>query len=161
MNTIENADTSQQQGILDCNELSMDCAVSQLIIEKSLNRCAESGLPRLIGIEGVSGSGKTHLANALADNLDNALLIDMWSLRNERGNVNKMAIIPDMTNSNIAYIIDETGYCNLDQLNKAIDTSGTFILFFQSFEDAPKTLLQKLQRFNLSFNDGLIMLKAH
>lgn len=161
MNTIENTDINQQQGILDFNELPMDCAVSQLIIEKSLTRSAESGLPKLIGIEGVPGSGKTTLAKALAYNLDNALLIDMCSLRNERGNVNKMAIIPDMTNSNITYIIDETSYCNLDQLNEAIDTNGTFILFFQSFEDVPKTLLQKLQRFNLSFNDGLIMLKSY
>ena len=32
--------------------------------------------------------------------------------------MNKMATIPEMTDGNITYIIDETGYCGAIQLNK-------------------------------------------
>ncbi len=163
MSTFENSDTSmsQQEWASDFNESSMDCAISQLMIEKKLDDCAIASAPKLIGIEGVTGSGKTVLANALADNMENALLVDMYFLQKERGSVNNMAAIPDMTDRNVTYIIDEPLYCNLDNLAQAVDVEGTFILFFQSFEDVPKTLLQNLQRFNLSLNDGLIILKAH
>ncbi len=102
----------------DNNEITLDYTMHVNEISKAIKELEEESLPKIIGIEGDPGSGKSNLAKVLHSSGNNTVLIDVTRLHSENSPYPDLTLA--MSNLNKTYIIDEAGITNKNKLWKAI-----------------------------------------
>ena len=131
----------------------IDHALSIKSISAELEKLTSNNLPKLVCIEGVSGSGKTILARVLAATGRNAKYIDV---REEYScnNYNKVDVSAHTKSGSTAYIIDEAACCTSESLvlflSHHLEAGGVAVLLCQNSRDLD--LPMKGSWFSLSKN---------
>lgn len=102
------------------------------LITSEMGKLISDGKQRVIGIEGMSGTGKTGLAKLLGHDGVNVKVIDVCSLL-ERGEFN-LDICHLLGDSNAVYVIDELSFTDancIPLLESHVENDGTLLFLVQ------------------------------
>ncbi|MCG9576109.1 hypothetical protein L1D14_07630 [Vibrio tubiashii] len=118
---------------LDSIERRVDMSAHLKTIEAEMQKLFMQGKPRLIGVEGQSGSGKSGFAALLKKAGVDVKIIDVGQLVervDRRVDISNLLVDPGTT-----YIIDEMEYvepCCVVQIQQHIESGGTIVFMAQS-----------------------------
>lgn len=125
-------------------DVEVDFTPHLALIERVMANLIAAKDPKLICIEGMSGSGKTGFSKVLGHNGTNVQVIDVCSLHeHSKPRVDISNLISDR---NATYVIDETGF--MDQecfplIESHVCSGGKMVVMLQSKRDLCYTLRSK------------------
>lgn len=122
------------------------------LIAGALDYQSAQGKPRLIGIQGVFGSGKTQLASVLVQTGVDVSYVDVLQHRQLTPG-RSYDISPLLEDPARTYVIDEAGYADQEGLSEAISAitrrGSTVVMLFQQFRELDSALVNRMVQFDL------------
>ncbi len=125
------------------------------MIGNALNKLEQAKEYKIIGIEGVTASGKSILAQVLTATGSNTILIDLCDLLSleER----QYDVLPLMKDLNNTYIIDAVDLADNRTIHHAIhnvlSSDGTVVLLYMKEHDIPESVRKDIVRFKITQTD--------
>ncbi len=145
------------------DEIVVDHRINLSKIGNAINELNENSKPKIIGIEGSAGTGKSILAKLLNANAKNCQLIDVCSLMDYSSSSFEL---PSLNKTASTFIIDEAGFVQTKSLSKliekTIDKNSVLVLLFQTLTDFDVTVknsLKDMTFFKLT-RDGLTLVET-
>jgi ABC-type microcin C transport system duplicated ATPase subunit YejF len=128
--------------------------------QKIITNLSQKSMPKIIGVEGKSGVGKSILAELLTETGNNTVLVSMKGKA-----VTQKVDLPVIPDKMATFIFDDPSFITDSSLQEYIEMiiegDGCAIFITRSLDDLPDSVLKSMVRLSMDRNSVKVLVKSH